>query len=219
MSPAAEPSPTQSPVPAAYWIWLIGLAWTSVGVNLLAFGMVWMAASHSATLAGLVLLATAAPRFTLTQVGGAVADRVGPIRMMIAADSIMAALTAAAAATALLVGPHPALLISAAAVLGLADAFYQPATGSVPKLLVAREGLPRAMAARQVVIYIASVLGLVLGGVAQCSAARCLCDDGGFRVLRASGDRHAAVTLFWGSGAALVAVGALLSSAVRTARR
>lgn len=167
MSAAADASSPIAPaqIPAVYWLWLVGLVWTSLGVNLLSFGMVWMATSHSASLAGVVLLATAGPRVTLTLVGGAVADRLGPIRVMVAADSVMTAFTAAAAVTALFLGPHPVLLISAAFVLGVADAFYQPAAGSVPKMLVAREGLPRAMAARQVVIYFASVLGPALGGV------------------------------------------------------
>lgn len=167
MSAAADASSPITPaqIPPLYWLWLVGLVWTSVGVNLLSFGMVWMATSHSASLAGLVLVATAGPRVTLTLVGGAVADRLGPIRVMVAADSMMTVLTAAAAATALFVGPHPALLLSAAFVLGVADAFYQPAAGSVPKMVVAQDGLPRAMAARQVVIYFASVLGPALGGV------------------------------------------------------
>lgn len=167
MSAAADPSSTKTPapIPSVYWLWLIGLVWTSLGVNLLSFGMVWMATAHSASLAGLVLLATAGPRVSLTLLGGAVADRLGPIRVMVAADAIMAASAGGAALAALAVGPHPVLLISAAFVLGVADAFYQPAAGAVPKLVVDQNGLPRALAARQVVIYFASVLGPALGGV------------------------------------------------------
>ena len=167
MSEAADSASTKTPaqISSVYWLWLVGLGWTSLGVNLLSFGMVWTATAHSAWLAGLVLLATAVPRVALTLLGGAVADQWGPVRVMITADVIMATCTSAAAVTAHAVGPHPVLLIGAAFVLGVADAFYQPAAGAVPKLLVGQNGLPRAMAARQVVIYFASVLGPTLGGV------------------------------------------------------
>ncbi|WP_157983910.1 MFS transporter [Nesterenkonia muleiensis] len=159
-----------STVPGVYWLWLAGLAWTSIGANLLSFGMVWTATEYSATLAGIVLLAVTVPRVTLGLFGGAVADRIGPIRVMLASDVVMVSFTAAAAVAAYFFGPHPMLLIGAALVLGTADAFYLPAAGSVPKFLVPGAGLPRAMAARQMVFYFASVIGPGLGGVAVTAA-------------------------------------------------
>lgn len=155
-----------STVPRVYWLWLAGLAWTSIGVNLLSFGMVWTATAHSASLAGAVLLAGTLPRVALGLFGGAVADRVGPVRVMLAADAVMACFTAGTAVVVIVAGPYPALLITVALVLGTADAFYQPAAGSVPKFLVPEAGLPRALAARQMVTYFASVIGPALGGVA-----------------------------------------------------
>lgn len=164
-SVADETTPAVTSVPRVYWLWLAGLAWTGVGMSLLSFGMVWTATAHSAAFAGMVLLATTLPRVALALFGGAVADRLGPLWVMLGVDATMAAFTAGVAVVALVAGPHPALLIAAAAVLGTADAFYQPGAGSVPKIMVPAGGLPRAMAARQVVVYFSSVIGPALGGV------------------------------------------------------
>lgn len=170
MSTAPGTTTRSRTAPGIYWIWLAGLGWTSIGANLLAFGMVWSAAAHSAWLAGIVLLCTALPQVLLALFGGVIADRLGPIRVMIAADAMMASFTAVAAVVAVRVGDHPVLLIGVAAVLGTAQAFYLPSAGSVPKLLVPEGGLPRAMAGRQLVVYFASVAGPVLGGVAVSTA-------------------------------------------------
>lgn len=157
-------------VPGIYWLWLAGLAWTSIGANLLAFGMVWTATEYSASLAGAVLLAVTLPRVVLGLFGGAIADKIGPVRVMLGADFLMASFTAGAAVTVAFTGSHPVLLIIAGLVLGAADAFYLPAAGSVPKFLVPEAGLPRALAARQMVVYFASVIGPVLGGVVVSAA-------------------------------------------------
>lgn len=159
-----------STVPGIYWLWLAGLAWTSIGVNLLSFGMVWTATAHSASLAGAVLLAVTLPRVVLGLFGGAIADKIGPVRVMLGADVVMVSFTAGAAVTVAFTGSHPVLLITAGLVLGTADAFYLPAAGSVPKFLVPEAGLPRALAARQMVVYFASVIGPVLGGVTVSAA-------------------------------------------------
>ncbi|WP_191089775.1 MFS transporter [Nesterenkonia ebinurensis] len=157
-------------MPSIYWLWLGGLAWTTIGVNLLSFGMVWTATAHSGLLAGVVLFSTTLPRVILALFGGAVADRLGPLRLMFTSDAAMSAFCASAAALVVVVGPHPALLIGVALMLGIADAFYYPAAGAVPKFLVPSAGLPRALSARQLVIFAGSVAGPALGGVAVSAA-------------------------------------------------
>lgn len=152
-------------VPGTYWLWLAGLGWTSVGLNLLHFGMVWEAAAHSPALAGAVLLVVILPRATISLLGGSVADRLGPLRVMMIADAVMTVAMLGIVAALLTWGSSPGLLLTSAATLGVADAFYQPSSGAVPKFLVPTAGLPRAMAARQVVSYGAGIIGPVLGGV------------------------------------------------------
>lgn len=127
--------------------------------------MVWVAASHSAALASLVLVAEVAPRIVLTLIGGAISDRFGAGRVMLASDATMASLMATFAAVAFIQGPSPWLLLTAALLMGTADAFYLPSSGAMPKFLVPTLALPRAMAARQFVAQGAGVVGPVLGGV------------------------------------------------------
>lgn len=157
-------------VPAVYWIWLGGLGWTSTGLNLLHFGLVWQAAAHSPALAGVVLLAAVLPRALISLLGGSAADRVGPLKVMMVADAAMSVFLMGLVVVTAVHASSPALLLTAAAVLGLADAFYQPSSGGVPKFLVPNGALPRALAARQLITYGSGVAGPVFGGVAVSAA-------------------------------------------------
>lgn len=156
---SAQPSRT-------YWTRLAGVAWTSVGVNLLSFGLVWAATDHSAALAGLLLLISTIPRVTLSLLGGAVADRYGPARIMLGSDVLMTAVMAALALFLLGRDASPALLVLAAAALSVTLAFYEPAAGAIPKFLVPPAALPRAVSARQLVAHGSQLVGPVLGGLA-----------------------------------------------------
>lgn len=78
--------PPNAKPPTVYWVWLAGLAWTSIGTSVLSFGLVWTATGRSAALGGLVLTMVIVPRVVLMLVGGSVADRVGPGRVMIVSD-------------------------------------------------------------------------------------------------------------------------------------
>ncbi|MFD0348301.1 MFS transporter [Kitasatospora aburaviensis] len=55
--------------------------------------------------------------------------------------------------------------MAAAAVIGTVDAFYLPASGSMPRRLVGAERLPRALALRQAGGQVAALFGAPLGGV------------------------------------------------------
>jgi Major Facilitator Superfamily len=61
-------------------------------------------------------------------------------------------------------------LVAIAAVIGTVDAFYLPATGSMPRRLVGPEQLPRALAMRQAGGQVAALLGAPLGGVLVAAA-------------------------------------------------
>ena len=151
-------------VPFAYWAWLAGTAVSLLGTQVLAFGMAWEAARRSGLLAGLILTAVALPRVVFLLVGGAVADRLGPRRVLLLGDGLMLVVTAALAVT-LQVGASAAVLLTAALAIGLVDAFYLPASGSLPRRLVPAAALPRAMAARQLVGQFSVFVGAPLGGI------------------------------------------------------
>ncbi|GAB3531001.1 MFS transporter [Arthrobacter tecti] len=150
--------------PKLFWVWLGGLAWTSIGTSILSFGLVWTAVGRSAFLGGIVLTMVIIPRVLLLLLGGSVADRVGAWRVMVLSDSVLFLVMAGVAVFAA-AGHSPSwLLITAALAMGIADAFYLPAAGSVPKFLVPDEALQRAMGGRQIVGQLAAFVGPVAGG-------------------------------------------------------
>lgn len=158
--PVADPARR---VPPRYWVWLSGATLSLVGTQVLAFGMAWAAARRSGVLAGLVLTMINLPRVLLLLVGGAVADRFGAFKVLVLGDVVMIAVTIGFA-LALLAGEPAALLLAVALAIGIVDAFYLPASGSMPRRLTTGAAVPRAMAARQLAGQLAAFVGAPLGG-------------------------------------------------------
>ncbi|WP_129670182.1 MFS transporter [Phytoactinopolyspora endophytica] len=152
-------------VPGSYWVWLCGAAMSMLGTHVMAFAMAWTATAYGGLFAGLVLTMTVLPRTVMALVGGAVADQVGPWRVMIAGDAVMIAAMLVVAASVARVGEAPALLLATSLTVGLVDAFYFPSSASVPRILVHGRGLARASSARQIVHQLAGLVGAPLGGV------------------------------------------------------
>jgi MFS family permease len=163
-STTATDAPAAAGIPRRYWIWLGGVGLSLLGTQVLAFGMTWAAASVSGVLAGLVLTAVNLPRVLLLLVGGAVADRAGPFRVLLIGDGVMLIVTATFAIGLHWLGVSGPLLLAAALAVGVVDAFYIPASGTMPRRLVGGPALPRAMAARQLAGQVAAFAGAPLGG-------------------------------------------------------
>ena len=158
-------APGSASLSTRFWLWLAGAGLSLLGTQVLAFGMTWAAASLGGVLAGLVLTAINLPRVLLLLVGGAVADRAGPFRVLLIGDGVMLAVTLALALTLGSAGLSPALLIGAGLAIGLVDAFYLPASGTMPRRLTPGPSLARAMAARQLTGQVAAFGGAPLGGL------------------------------------------------------
>lgn len=152
-------------LPASYSWWLFGTVWTLLGTQVLSFGLSWTASDLGGSAAGLVLTATALPRALLALHGGVAADRAGPWKLMVVTDGIMFLVSVLAAVLAFTLGTPLWLLLSAAAILGTADAFYRPASGTFPRLLTPGPALLRATAARQALIQLTAAAGPAAGGV------------------------------------------------------
>jgi Major Facilitator Superfamily len=148
-----------------YWVWLAGVTLSLLGTQMLGFAMTWTAAGQSGVLAGLVLTMINLPRTLLVLVGGAVGDRFGAWRTMLAGDAVMTASTVLLAALVLMIGTPAWLLLATALVIGTVDAFYLPSSGSMPRRLVPAGGLARAMSARQLAGQATAVAGPPLGGL------------------------------------------------------
>ncbi|TCC64229.1 MFS transporter [Kribbella pittospori] len=163
MTPPAEPD-TQR-IPVRYWIWLFGAAVSLLGDLTMTFAIGWSASQHGGRTAGLVLLLAAAPRAALLLVGGAVGDRFGAPRVLLASCTAMFLLTLALVPATLAVGEPIWLLLGLALIVGVIDAFFLPSSRSMPRLLVPPEQVPRALASFQVTGVVFAVTGTAVGGV------------------------------------------------------
>lgn len=163
--PSSRTTSSRPGVPARYWAWLTGVGISMTGMQVLGFAMAWIAAGDGGWYAGLVLAAIHAPKVLLMLIGGAVADRWGPWRVMITGDAAMTLVTGVFAIVLLVAGPGPVLLVSVALLLGTVDAFYVPASGSLPRRLLPDAALARGMSARQLVSQLGAMVGAPLGGV------------------------------------------------------
>ncbi|MER7670591.1 MFS transporter [Kitasatospora sp. NPDC096128] len=153
-------------LPRPYLLWLAGAQAGLLGDAALSFALGWAASGYGGGAAGLVLTAVTVPRTVLVLLGGAVADRFGARRVMLVGDALMLAVTAGLALA--VAGDRGAplwLLVGAAGVTGAVDAFYLPASGSMPRRLVSADRLPRALALRQAGGQCAVLLGAPLGGL------------------------------------------------------
>jgi MFS family permease len=136
-----------------------------LGSQVQAFALGWTATAAGGSLAGLVLTAGVVPQLILTLIGGAVSDRRGPWDVMIWSDALMFIATAGLATAIIVFGAPSWLLLATALVVGTSAAFYTPASGSVPRLLVDGLALGRATAARQTAGQIVSSVAPPLGGL------------------------------------------------------
>jgi MFS family permease len=163
VTPPTEPD-TQR-IPVRYWIWLFGAAVSLLGDLTMTFAIGWSASQHGGRVAGLILLFAAAPRAALLLVGGAVGDRFGAPRVLLASCTAMFVVTAVLVPTTLALGEPVALLLGLALVVGVIDAFFLPSSRSMPRLLVPPEQVPRALASFQVTGVVFAVSGTAVGGL------------------------------------------------------
>lgn len=160
-------SPTVSvrQLPANFWVWLIGAALTNLGTQVAIFGLAWSATATSASLAGLLLTLATVPRIALTVLGGVAADRHGPVRILLGCGAATVVLGLGASVLVSVGGAASWPLYVLALGLGTISAFYIPASGVMPRLLVGVDTLPRAMASWQIALQATTLAAAPLGGV------------------------------------------------------
>jgi len=159
----AQDLPVRS-LPRPYVLWLIGAMVSQAGDAALYFALGWAASGHGASAAGLILSCINLPQTVLLLVGGAIGDRLGARRIMIACVGVMGVVTAVLAVVSWQWGTPLALLAGCGLVLGTVNAFYLPSSGSMPRQLVPDASLPRALALRQSGSQLVSMIGGPAGG-------------------------------------------------------
>lgn len=152
-------------VTKTYLFWLGGMSGSLAGDAAMYFALGWAAAGLGGSAAGLVLTAVVLPRVLLLLLGGAFSDRYGVRKIMIWCDSLMLAFTVAAAAFVAGWGTPLWSLMCIAVFVGVVNAFYMPASGSMPRLLVPEPAVPRALSMRQTISNLTGFVGPLLGGV------------------------------------------------------
>ncbi|MFI1381350.1 MFS transporter [Embleya sp. NPDC020886] len=132
-------------------IWFLALSWTAVR-------------SGDATQTGLVLAAGSLPRALLMLPGGAIADRVGPRRVVIGSDLVRCVVMLVAAFAVWASSPAVWLLVAIALVFGAVDALFMPAVGALPVRLTTRTQLVRVQGMRSLSQRVATVVSAPIGG-------------------------------------------------------
>lgn len=126
--------------------WVAATVGSELGSGVLAFALTWTASGIGPQVASAVLTLTVAPSVALGLLGGAVADRFGPRRVMIAGTLAMILISVGIGVVVIIWTPSAVLLLIAATLIGTVAAFQRPAAGVFPRLFVADADLGTAMA-------------------------------------------------------------------------
>lgn len=133
-------------------IWLVALAYTAA-----QFG--------DPGLASVVIACAAIPRALLMLIGGALTDRLDARRVMLTSDVTRILVLCGTLLVLAAFGTSAAALIGTGLLLGIADAFYVPASGAFPRQLRARADMTQLFGIRHTVTRTASLGGPSLGGL------------------------------------------------------
>nr|WP_202502391.1 MFS transporter [Streptomyces sp. SID5785] len=147
--------------------WL-GAYTTSVTGDVVYFTVLTWAVAEAAgpARAGLVLAAGALPRAVLMLAGGVLADRFGPLRVLIGSDLVRCLAVLAAAAVTYARGPELPLLCLLAVCFGVADALFMPAVGALPARLTTPDRLTRVQGLRSLAVRLANTVGPLVAAAA-----------------------------------------------------
>ncbi|MFD0371878.1 MFS transporter [Streptomyces sp. NPDC127114] len=167
--PATAPAPVARPAHRDPRVlrWLGAFTASTLGDSVFYLSLSWAAVSSGTPAqAGLVTAVSAVPRALLMLVGGVVADRLGPRRVVLVSDTVRCAVTLGLAAVLLLASPGLWILAAVALVFGTVDALFLPAVGALPPRIAERDQLARVQGMRGIAHRVGAVLGGPLGGLA-----------------------------------------------------
>jgi predicted MFS family arabinose efflux permease len=145
---------------AGYATSLLGTAMSSVAIAFAVLGN-----GGTATALGIVFTANIVPMTAFMLAGGALADRLGRRRVMLAADLGRCAAQAVLAGAATAGHPSLWLFVTAAVVVGTGNGFFSPALSGLPVQLVPPARLGDANALLGTVQPAAQVAGPALAGI------------------------------------------------------
>ncbi|RPF32794.1 MFS transporter [Streptomyces sp. TLI_185] len=146
--------------------WLAAYTSSMVGDTVYYVALSWAAVqTGSPSQAGMVMAASAVPRTLLMLVGGVIADRFGPRKVVIGSDAVRCAAVLAVAALLFVTSLGLWPLAVLAVVFGTVDAVFMPAVGALPPRITSRGQLTRVQGMRGLAIRFGYVVGAPLGGL------------------------------------------------------
>lgn len=152
-------------LPKGFNAWVAATVGSDLGSGVLAFALTWVATGYGPGTASIVLTLTVAPTVLLGLLGGAVADRYGPRRVMITCTIALMLVSATLALVVSAQGSTEITLLVAAALIGSIAAFHRPAIGVFPRLFVTGNALGTAMARVGMASQLAGTIAPPLGGL------------------------------------------------------
>ncbi|MDI3422400.1 MFS transporter [Streptomyces luteolus] len=172
MTPADSAARTGRPCPAhrdphvLRWLCAYGLSVMGDSVYFMALG--WAAAQVAGPAqVGLVMAVGAVPRAILMLVGGVVADRFDPRRVVIGSDAARALMILGVAAALWLARPGLWLLVVVALAFGVVDALFMPAVGALAPRLTSPDQFVRVQGLRMLLTRVGTTAGPPLAGFAM----------------------------------------------------
>ncbi len=165
-------------------IWSVALAWTAVQTT-------------TPALAGLIVAAGSIPRAVALLFGGVLADRLDARRIMLLFNIARTAVVITVAVWCVMTAPTVAVLLGAALLFGLCDAFYDPASGTISRQLARRADLAAYTGAMQTAGRLGGMFGAATGGVLIAQAG-----------LAGSAAVNAGIVIGFGAGFGSVLLGA-----------
>lgn len=153
-------------------LYCIGQLTSAAGDNCYAVALPWLVLSNhgSPVLLGTVLTCYSLARVLLLPVGGVLADKIEPQRLMLAADVVRCALVVVFAVLAADHDTTLGALGSVAAVVGAGAGLFLPASLTIIPTLAKHEELDAANGISDGLIQVGSLLGPVLGGLLVAAA-------------------------------------------------
>jgi predicted MFS family arabinose efflux permease len=166
-SSGAQPRPGLIGNPA-FMVILIATSLSSVGLTMFDTGSAWLMTSlnPSPRLVSAVQVATTLPFFLLTLPAGALTDVVDPRRLLIVAQTFVAAVSIAFGAVVSAGWASPHSLLATSFLMGLGGAFAAPAWLLITPILVARSDLDSAIAIDTASYNVARAIGPAIAGYA-----------------------------------------------------
>lgn len=151
--------------------WLGAETLSATGDGVLFFAIAWTASGLGPQPAGMILTLGLLPRVVLTVIGGALADRWGLRRTIIAANLAMCLLLGVFLSLGQTRLSTVVLLGGLAVAEGLVSSVQRPANGAFPRLFFLDGRLSRGMSLTGSVLQVARLAGPPLGGVVVAALA------------------------------------------------